>query len=184
MPEYQTGQEVEYVVTFLEMAARPGYPRPHAPVDAPLALFHAEEPPPWYFLTLYDAVGGAYEWTDWHHRPVEELASFIGDRAVELFTLYRKGWPAGFFMLDCRSAGICNLAYFGIVPEAAGRGLGTWLLQTAVHMAWDRPEVVRLTVNTNTLDHPAALNLYQKVGFEPVRRETHRRQLTRPRLIP
>jgi len=70
-------------------------------------------------------------------------------------------------------------AYFGLVPEAMGRGLGSFLLQTAVHMAWDRPDVARVTINTNSLDHPRALPLYQKVGFVPVRRETQRRVLTR-----
>ena len=51
----------------------------------------------------------------------------------------RAGWPHGFFVLDGRAPGRCDLAYFGLVPEAIGRGLGTFLLQTAVHMAWDRP---------------------------------------------
>ena len=48
-------------------------------------------------------------------------------------------------------------------------------------MAWDRPGTRRVTVNTNTLDHPRALPLYQKAGFAPVRRETRRRVLTRDR---
>jgi GNAT superfamily N-acetyltransferase len=93
----------------------------------------------------------------------------------------RDGWPHGFFVLDSREAGRCDLAYFGLVPQAIGRGLGTFLLQTAVHMAWDRPATGRLTVNTNSLDHPRALPLYQKAGFEPVRRETRVRVLSRDR---
>jgi hypothetical protein len=35
-----------------------------------------------------------------------------------------QGWPQGFFMLDRREAGICDLAYFGLVPEAVGAGWG------------------------------------------------------------
>ena len=69
------------------------------------------------------------------------------------------------------------------MPEAIGRGLGTYLLQTAVHMAWDRPGVERVTVNTNSLDHPRALPLYQKAGFVPVHRETVERTLSRTRTI-
>ena len=80
----------------------------------------------------------------------------------------RDGWPHGFFVLDGRAPRACDLAYFGLVPEAIGRGLGTFLLQTALHMAWDRPGTARVTVNTNSLDHPRALPLYQKAGFEPV----------------
>jgi hypothetical protein len=38
-----------------------------------------------------------------------------------------------------------------------------------------------MTVNTNTLDHPRALALYQKMGFVPVRREDRSRVVTRER---
>jgi GNAT superfamily N-acetyltransferase len=145
-------------------------------------LVAAENPPAWYFLQLYDAVGADYEWTDQHRRSAEEQAAFIADPRVTLCTLIRSGWPHGFFVLDSREAGICDLAYFGLVAEAMGQGLGTFLVATAVHMAWDRPGTTRVTVNTNTLDHPRALPLYQKVGFEPVRREVVTRVLDRDRV--
>jgi GNAT superfamily N-acetyltransferase len=177
----KAGDEVEVVVTHLEMTRRPSYPRPPVPRGAVSALVAAEVPPVWYFLCLYDAVGAEYEWTDQHARPSEELEAFLGHPAVTLYTFVRSGWPHGFFVLDGREAGLVDLAYFGLVPEAIGQGLGFFLLGTAVHMAWDRPGVERLTVNTNSLDHPRALPLYQKAGFVPVRRETRRRVLTRDR---
>lgn len=178
---HRAGERVDYVVTFLEMDARPGYPRPHMPTGQVAALIAAEAPPAWYFLGLYDAVGVEYEWTDQHERPRNELESFLTDPAVTLYTLMRAGWPHGFFILDGRPAGACDLAYFGLVPQAVGHGLGTFLLHTAIHMAWDRPGVTRVSVNTNSLDHPRALPLYQRAGFEPVRRETRSRVLTRDR---
>jgi hypothetical protein len=49
-----------------------------------------------------------------------------------------QGWPQGFFMLDWRDAGLCDLAYFGLVPQAIGRGLGWWLLQCAILTGWGR----------------------------------------------
>jgi GNAT superfamily N-acetyltransferase len=177
----RAGEPIEYVVTFLEMTARPGYPRPHLPAGPASALIAAETPPVWYFLDLYDAVGRDYEWTDQHFRPEAEVAAFLHDPAVTLYTFLRAGWPHGFFVLDSRESAACNIAYFGLVPQAIGRGLGIFLLETAVHMAWDRPGTQRLSVNTNSLDHPRALPLYQKAGFEPVRRETRHRLLTRDR---
>jgi GNAT superfamily N-acetyltransferase len=178
---HRAGERVEYVVTHLEMDARPAYPRPHLPPGPVSALVAAEAPPVWYFLALYDAVGAEYEWTDQHERSREELAAFLADPEVVLYTFMRAGWPHGFFLLDGRERGICDLGYFGLVPEATGRGLGRFLVQTAVHMAWDRPGVARVTVNTNSLDHPRALPLYQQAGFVPVRRETRARVLTRDR---
>lgn len=177
----RAGQEVDVTVTFLAMTARPGYPRPHLPLGPAAALVGAERAPAWYFLQLYDTVGREYEWSDQHDRPPEAVEAFLHDPAVTLYTFVRDGWPHGFFVLDGRVPGTCDLSYFGLVPEAIGRGLGTFLLQTAVHMAWDRPGTGRVTVNTNTLDHPRALPLYQKAGFVPVRRETGRRVLSRDR---
>jgi GNAT superfamily N-acetyltransferase len=181
--KHEAGERVEIAITYLEMDARPAYPRPHLPVGPASALIGAERPPAWYFLDLYTRVGAEYEWTDQHEVPKEELEAFLHDPQVALYTFMRAGWPHGFFLLDGREDGDCNLGYFGLVPEAIGRGLGTFLLHTAVHMAWDRPGVRRVTVNTNSLDHPRALPLYQKAGFEPARRETRTRVLTRDRQI-
>ncbi len=178
---HRAGDEVEVAVTYLEMVARPGFPRPHLPAGPVAALIGADRPPVWYFLNLYDTVGARYEWTDMHAVSEEEVAAFLHDPAVTLYTFMRDGWPNGFFVLDSRAPGSCNLAYFGLVPEVIGRGLGTFLLQTAVYMAWDRPGTEVVTVNTNSLDHVRALPLYQRAGFEPVRRETLRRVLAHDR---
>lgn len=175
----KAGQRVEYIVTYLEMRARPTHPRRHMPTGPAAMLIAADKPPLWYFMMLYDAVGQDYDWTDQHLRTEAERRAFIEDPEVVLCTLMRAGWPQGFFVLDGRAPGICDLSYFGLVPEAVGQGLGTFLLREAVDMAWDRLGVERVTVNTNSLDHPRALPLYQKMGFEPVRRETHSRVLTR-----
>ncbi|QPH54480.1 GNAT family N-acetyltransferase [Pontivivens ytuae] len=181
MTLHRAGEEVAYTVTWLEMTARPSYPRPHAPIGKPVALLKAEHPPVWFFLDLYRAVGAPYEWTDRLRQPVDEVADYVQDPQLHHYTLMREGWPAGFFHLDFREAGECDLAYFGLVPEAVGAGLGQWLLQTAIHMAWDGPGVQKVLVNTCTLDHPAALPLYQKQGFVPVAQEEATRILSADR---
>ena len=181
MARREAGEEIEYTVTFLEMTERPTTPPPPRPVNVQTALLAAIDPPVDYFLYLYRTVGAAYEWTDRLDCPPEETQDFVANPAVSLYTLMVDGWPGGFFMLDSSEPGTCDLAYFGLVPQAVGRGLGHWLLATAIDMGWDRDGTVRMTVNTNTLDHPRALGLYQKAGFRPVRRETHRRRLSQAR---
>ena len=79
MEARKAGETVDYVVTFLEMTERPGFARPHLFGKAPSALIHAVDPAPWYFLSLYDAVGRFYEWVDWHAAPDGELAAYVGD---------------------------------------------------------------------------------------------------------
>lgn len=173
----------DYTVTHLEMTARPAWPRPAPPgaKAAPgFALIRAEDPPARWFLHLYDSVGAGHEWTDWHRRPNAELEAFVKHPKVAIFTALVQGWTAGFFMLDWREAGACELVYFGLAPEAQGRGLGDYLLRTAILTAWDGPGVERMTVETCTLDSPRALPLYQRTGFVPVSRETKRRRLSTP----
>jgi GNAT superfamily N-acetyltransferase len=177
------GDTIRYTVTHLEMSARPATPIPHVPIGSALALIAASSPPVDYFLYLYSAVGADYEWTDWLDATRQQQEAFVGDPKVELFTLMVDGWPGGFFILDTRRADTCDLANFGLVPQAIGRGLSTWFLASAIHMGWDRAGVSRMTVSTNTLDHPRALALYQRMGFIPVRREDKTRKLTRAREV-
>ena len=177
----KAGSEVDYVVTYLEMEACPTYDWPHLPLGSSAALLKAEKPPVWWFLTLYDAVGRDYAWEDIHEWEHQALTDWLQADKMALYTLLEHGWPQGFFLLEDHGEGVIDLAYFGMVPEAIGKGLGGWLLKTAVLTAWDREGVSKLTVNTCTLDHPRALALYQKVGFKPVRREEKSRILARDR---
>lgn len=179
----EAGTRVDYTITHLEMSSRPAYPRPSLAPGHPVALLAADKPPVWYFLNLYDAVGAEYEWTDQHHVPRDELTEYLHHDQMTLFTMIHAGWPAGFFMWDRREQGTADLAYFGLVPEAIGLGLGKWLLQTAIHMGWDYPGIGKMTVQTCNLDHPRALALYQRCGFQPVRQSTKSRILTLDRMM-
>jgi GNAT superfamily N-acetyltransferase len=183
MPLLKPGDTIHYTVTHLEMTARPTTPIPHMPIGASLALVAASNPPVDYFLYLYGTVGADHEWTDWLNATRQQQEAFVSDPNIELFTLMVDGWPGGFFVLDTRQPETCDLAFFGLVPQATGRGLSRWLLGTATHMGWDRPGVTRMTLQTNTLDHPRALALYQRMGFTPVRREDKTGVLTRAREV-
>lgn len=174
------GTEVDYTVTWLQMTACPSYDWPHLPSGPPATLLHAEHPPRWWFLTMYDAVGRDYAWEDGQQEAPEKLQAYLDD-GKQMYTLMRRGVPAGFFMLDISKTDVTDLTYFGLVRQAIGQGLGTYLLRTAILTAWQRKGVQRMTVNTCTLDHPRALAHYQKNGFTPIRREGFKRTLTRPR---
>ncbi len=179
MPEI--GEEIAYTITWLEMDARPEGTRPVLPMNQQVALLHAVRPPVGYFLYLYGAVGAAHHWTDLYHEPRGDLEAFLHHDDAALYVMMVDGWPGGFALLDWRQEGICDLAYFGLMPEAMGRGLGAWLLSTAVDIGWDRAGTEKMTVHTNTLDHPRALPLYQRVGFVPARRTEATRIVEAPR---
>ena len=175
------GTKLDYTVTWLEMTACPDWGWPPLPVSQATTLIRSVAPPVWWFLMLYDAVGRDYAWEDIHKREHAEIAEWLQNDRMALYVLMGDGWPHGFFMLEEQDEGVVDLAYLGMVPEAVGKELGRWLLKTAILTAWARPGTAKLTVNTCTLDHPRALQTYQRAGFVPVRREERSRILTRDR---
>lgn len=165
----QRGRRVPMTVTFLEMTARPSAPSPPQP-PGKVAVLRSEAPPVHFYRYLYDHIGGAYLWVDRKKMAPGKLAETIQDPRNVLYVLYTEGSPAGMAELDLRKDGQINISYFGLMPEAIGRGLGYFFLYHTCMNAWAWP-ITRLTVNTCTLDHPRALPLYQRMGFNAYARE-------------
>lgn len=161
------------IVTYLEMLERGSLPH-IVPKARRHALIGAHDITLGFYRYLYDAVGRPWYWTDRKKLSDGELAEIIQDDAVEVYVLYVGGVPAGFYELNFRpmtdAVPTAELAYFGIMPEFIGMGLGPYLLGQALDMLWHR-EPGRVLVNTCTLDHPKALPLYQRFGFRPYDRK-------------
>jgi GNAT superfamily N-acetyltransferase len=59
-----------------------------------------------------------------------------------------------------------EIAYFGLLSEFIGRGLGGDLLTSAIENVWAwSPAPIRVWVHTCNRDHPGALNNYKARGF-------------------
>jgi GNAT superfamily N-acetyltransferase len=153
-------------VTHLEMGSRP-LQRVHAPTGFVLALMRAEAMPLHYYRYLYEVIGRPHHWQERRGLADADLSAAIHSESTRIEVLYCDGCPAGFFELDlARLPDTVEIRYFGLVPEFQGRGLSRFLLSAAIFAGWDAgPE--RLTIETNTLDSPRALQLYQKMGFAP-----------------
>jgi len=165
--------ELEAVVTYLEMTERPSLVPPPPPAGHKLALLRAETPTVAFYRFLYAQVGEPWLW--WERRALDDeaLATIIQDPKVAIYVLYIDGVPAGYAELDFRREAEAELAYFGLMPEFIGRGLGPYLLHAAIETAWDQ-HPGRLIVSTNSLDHAKALPLYQRFGFRPYGQERKR----------
>lgn len=161
---------IETVVTYLEMKAPPP-PRPPRQPAHPVALLRLHKPSAKYYRYLYAAVGEPWLWYERRAMTDDALLPLIRAEGIEISVLYAEGEPAGFFEIDYRAREDVNLAYFGLVPQFIGHGLGGFLLGRAVDEAWRRG-ARRLWLHTCTLDHPRALALYQKAGFVPYKQET------------
>ena len=156
-------RRIPMTVTFLEMVAKPSALSPPQP-RGKVALLRCEKPPGHFYRYLYDTIGNDYYWVDRKKLAPEALDEVIHDPLNQLFVLYTDGNPAGMAELDLRKPGLCNISYFGLMPEAIGKRLGFFFLYHTCVNAWLQP-IQRLTVNTCTLDHPRALPLYQRMGF-------------------
>ena len=113
---------LSYRVDWLEMRARPETVPVPAPPGEAVSLTEAEGFPRWYFFALYDAVGQDYVWEDMHLAPRGEVRRFLNDGRTRMYTMTRQGWPQGFFLLDTREPGICDISYFGLVGRRSARG--------------------------------------------------------------
>ena len=161
---------VETVVTHLELAAPPRE-LPPQPVTPRLALMKVDDIPLHFYRYLYATVGHAWLWVERLDLDDNALADMVRKEHIAISVLYANGAPAGYFELDLAAGETVNLVYFGLTPEWTGRKIGPWLLGCAV-MEGFAAGAERLAVNTCTFDHPGALRLYQRMGFQPVRRET------------
>lgn len=157
------GEKIDVVITYLEQTSRPVFHTPVRP-SMKVAILRAENPPTHFYRYLYRLIGDPYHWVSRRRLGDSELAKIIGDPKVHVYVLYIGGVPAGLAEVDNRSAKGVEIKFFGIAQDYHGRGLGRYFLTQVIELAWDlMPKRVRL--ETCTLDHPAALPLYQKLGF-------------------
>jgi GNAT superfamily N-acetyltransferase len=162
-PRKNTVTILEDVITYLEMLARPAGRRVPAPLEK-LALMRAENCTVSFYRYLYSTVGEPWLWFERRLVGNAALARQIQKPTIEIFVLYVRGVPAGFFELDTAAPRETKLCYFGLIPDFIGRRLGPYLLQAAIDQAWSRP-LNRFWLHTSTFDHPKALSTYQKAGF-------------------
>ena len=159
--------QIATIVTALEMRQRP-LPRPLPASPLKLALWDKSTPDK--YRSLFRRVGGPWLWFSRLALDDAALLTIIHDEAVRIWAVQdRQGVEVGMLELDFRIAGQCEIGYFGLVPELAGKGLGGWLMANALANAW-RKNVERVWVHTCTLDHPSALGFYRRHGFIPYER--------------
>jgi len=147
-------------VSYLELLQAP------APIQIRLGdeRISAERIPVDEYLNLYGRVGRPLGWDQRLTMPRSELAFLLDSERSQIYIMRdRQGEALGLCEFE-RSLPEIELKNFGLVPEAQGRGLGSWLLRTALHHEWTL-QPSRIWLHTDDWDHPAALRLYQKAGF-------------------
>jgi GNAT superfamily N-acetyltransferase len=124
------------------------------------------------YRRLYVEVGGQYGWVDQLEWTDGQISRHLADAGVSIWVMTVEGRIAGYFELRAEPAGSTELAYFGLLPEYVGRGLGKHLLSAAVERAFESG-ASRVWLHTCTRDHPAALPNYLARGFVPFKSEIY-----------
>ena len=163
------------VTTYLEMRSLEQLRSKRA--DARFRVREQKEPN-WVFnRDLYFAVGEQWQWIDKRPWTDEQWKEYAAAPELRTFAAYYDGELAGYYELRHESEpdppsprlrrdrqGEVEIAYFGLLPEFVGRGLGGALLTSAIEEAWGLSPK-RVWVHTCNRDHPKALANYQARGM-------------------
>ena len=163
---------MEATRTYLELKRQSQF-KPGFGAFPDLVIERVERPTPELYRECYRRVGEAYHWRDRWDWTDEEIRAHLAKPEITLHVARRRGALAGWYELrrvpEDRSV---EIAYFGLLPDAIGQGLGKHLLSCAVRDAWALGPA-RVWLHTCTLDHPAALPNYKKRGFAPYKTESY-----------
>jgi GNAT superfamily N-acetyltransferase len=158
-----TEQKTAVVTTYLEMRS-PEELRPKRCADARFQI-REEIERDWRFnRDLYFAVGEQWDWIDKRPWTDEQWKEYATAPELRTFAAYYGDMLAGYYELRRDTQGGVEIAYFGLLPEFIGRGLGGALLTNAIEEAW-RMSPRRVWVHTCNRDHPQALTNYQGRGM-------------------
>ena len=120
---------------------------------------------------LYAAVGRDWSWTDRLSWPFSKWSTHLERPEVEVWIAYLDGVIAGYFELERGAEGSVEIAYFGVLHQFTGRGIGGRLLCYAVERAF-HTEARRVWLHTCSLDSPRAIENYRARGFKLFKEET------------
>jgi GNAT superfamily N-acetyltransferase len=138
-----------------------------------IAIERVALPTPELYRHCYRTVGEAYHWRDRWDWTDAEIRAHLAQPEITLYVARCHGALAGWYELRrVPEDDSVEIAYFGLAPDAIGRGFGKHLLSCAVRDAWAL-EPARVWLHTCTLDHPHALPNYKNRGFVPYKTERY-----------
>jgi GNAT superfamily N-acetyltransferase len=166
--------EIEITTTSLEMLS-PREFKPKRPARNDAAVKKVEIPTPVINHFFFVNVGRPWKWYSRLEWTLADWKNLVEKETVTTWIGYIKGSPFGYIEF-VRQAESVEIAFFGLLPQYIGMGLGGFLLSEAIRLAWDlKPQ--RVWVHTCTLDHKYALNNYLARGLTIYKQEKKTEQV-------
>ena len=152
------------VTTYLEMRS-PDQLRPKR-ADSRFEVREIKGPDWRFNRDLYFRVGEPWRWIDKRPWTDEQWKEYASAPPLRTFAAYFDNELAGYYELRSDEQNGVEIAYFGLLPDFVGRGLGGALLTSAIEQAWSGDgRIGRVWVHTCNRDHPQALANYQARGM-------------------
>lgn len=156
------------LVTFLEMTERSEKTRRQPPSGYSLETVERWDTDA--FLELYREIGWEWLWSSRLLMSREKLEAKLAAPHMRSWCPIYGGRRMGIVEMDISKPHETEISFFGVVPDAVGGGIGGWMMQEAVEIAFARPGVKRLWLHTCHFDSPQALPFYMHMGFKPYAR--------------
>lgn len=163
-PPPRSDGKLPVTITHLELAPADWTRRGQLPALA-VEILREATPTASAYLDLYDRVGRPWLWYERRLLGDEALTALLNRPGHEVHIARHGRALVGYFELYGN-----EIVFFGLAPDYIGRRIGPWLLDRAIERGFARGAAM-LTLNTNTVDHPRALETYRKAGFRIVRSE-------------
>jgi len=173
-PPPRSDGRLPVTITYLELMPPDWTRRGEAP-DLPITIERIERPTAAFYLDLYDRVGAPWLWYERRLLGEDALAALLNRPGHELHVARHDGNLVGYLELYGD-----EIVFFGLAPDYIGRRIGPWLLDRAIERGFARGSQ-HLVLNTNSVDHPRALDTYRKAGFRVLRSEST--ELQDPRVL-
>ena len=154
---------IPVTITYLEMRSPSELKAAHCD-DSHIRIRQLTDCSPKLYRMLYVEVGRNYHWIDRLPWTDEQIAAHLEQPEIAFWLMTYDDATAGYFELRNCEDGSIEIAYFGLLPEFIGRGLGRHLLTCATVQAWS-DGANRVWLHTCTLDDKAAMPNYLKRGF-------------------
>ena len=166
--------EIEVTTVFLEMLSQKNF-KPKIPDRDDVRVEKVEIPTPIINHFFFVNVGRPWKWYSRLNWTLSDWKALVENDTVATWIGYIKGSPFGYIEL-VRQAESVEIAFFGLLPQYIGIGLGGFLLSEAIRLAWElTPQ--RVWVHTCTLDHKYALDNYLARGLTIYKQEKKTEQV-------
>ena len=166
--------EIEVTTTFLEMLSPKDF-KPKILDRKDVRVRKVEIPTPVINHFFFVNVGRPWKWYSRLSWTLGDWQALVEQKTVATSIGYIKGTPFGYIEL-VRQGQSVEIAFFGLLPQYIGMGLGGFLLSEAIRLAWEL-DPGRVWVHTCTLDHKYALNNYLARGLTIYKREKKTEQV-------